>query len=85
MKDDIVLNTNGVTQQGTQRTWTYSPIFSVAWTPRKAFTIRGDFESNIIVDPYVALRRSVPSDPRFGLDYKPNDKWGIDNVCRFII
>jgi hypothetical protein len=83
MKEDIVRKTNGATDRGTQRSLSYSPIISAAWTPSKKFFIRGDFDSRVVVDPYVRISPQNTVGSTIRTRYNPSDKWGIDNVWSF--
>ena len=55
IKEDIDRKEDGVTDIGTARTKSYSPLVSAAWTPSKKFSLRGNFESRVTVDPYVRI------------------------------
>jgi len=83
LKEDIVATTNGETDLRTQRTKSYSPIGNVAWTPGKKFSVRGSFESRVIVDPYVRISPEQTVGSTIRTRFSPSDKWGIDNTWSF--
>ncbi len=83
VKEDIVATTNGETDIGTQRTKSYSPIGNVAWTPGKRFSVRGGFESRVIVNPYVRISPEQTVSSTIRTRFSPSDKWGIDNTWSF--
>jgi hypothetical protein len=83
MKEDIVRKTNGLIDDGTQRTWTYTPLINVSWTPVKKLSVRGEFESRTAVDPYVRISPESIVGSTIRTRYNPSDKWGIDNTWSF--
>lgn len=83
LKEDIVRKTNGEIDRGTQRTWSYTPLVNVAWTPSKKFSLRGQFESRVAVDPYVRISPESTVGSTIRTRYSPSDKWGIDNTWSF--
>jgi len=83
LKEDIVATTNGETDIGTQPTKSYSPIVNVAWTPSNKFSVRGGFESRVIVDPYVRISPEQTVGSTIRTRFSPSDKWGIDNTWSF--
>ena len=83
LKEDIVRKTNGQTDIGTQRSWYYTPLVNVAWTPSKKFSLRGDFESRTAVDPYVRISPESTVGSTIRTRFSPSDKWGIDNTWSF--
>jgi hypothetical protein len=83
LKEDIVATTNGETDIGTQRTKSYSPIANVAWIPSKKFSVRGGFQSRVVVDPYVRISPEQTVGSTIRTRFSPSDKWGIDNTWSF--
>ena len=83
VKQDIVRTVDGQTTIGTRRTWSYTPLINAAWTPNTKFSLRGDFESRVTVDPYVRISPETSVGSKIRTRYSPNSKWGIDNTFSF--
>ena len=83
LKEDIVRKTNGLEDIGTQRSWDYSPLVNADWTPSKKFTLRGTFESRVVVDPYVRITPVNTVGSTIRARFSLSDKWGIDNTWSF--
>src|SRR5579885_1339891 len=83
LKEDIVRKTNGAIDAGTQRTWSYSPLFSAAWIPNKRLSVRGEFESRVSVDPYVRISPENTVGSSIRTRFYFNDKWGVDDTLSF--
>ncbi|MBI2817335.1 MAG: hypothetical protein HYX72_10375 [Acidobacteria bacterium] len=83
VKRDIVRMVDGETAPGTRRTWTYTPLINAAWTPSRKFSLRGDFESRVNVDPYVRITPESSVGSKIRARFSPSDKWGIDNTFMF--
>ncbi len=83
VKQDIVRTVNGQNTIGTRRTWSYTPLINGAWTPSSKFSLRGDFESRVTVDPYVRISPESSVASKIRTRFSPSDKWGIDNTFSF--
>lgn len=83
VKQDIVRTVDGRTTNGTRRTWSYTPLVNAAWTPSSKFSLRGDFESRVTVDPYVRITPENSVGSKIRSRYSPSTKWGIDNTFTF--
>lgn len=83
LKQDIVRKENDKLAPGTQRTWSYTPLVNVGWTPSKKFSLRGDFESRVVVDPYVRITPENTVGSTIRARFYPSDRWGIDNTWSF--
>lgn len=83
LKQDIVRKRNGEIAPGTRRSWYYTPLVNVAWTPSRKFSLRGDFESRVAVDPYVRLAAENTVGSTIRARFYASDRWGIDNTWSF--
>lgn len=84
LNEDIVRRENGkVAALGTQSTLTYTPLINIAWTPSKKFSLRGNFESRVAVDPYVRISPENTVGANIRTRFSLSEHWGIDNTWSF--
>lgn len=82
-KRDVVRTVDGQKSIGTGETWAYTPLINAAWTPSKKFSLRGDFDSTVTVDPYVRITPESSVGAKVRSRFNFTDKLGIDNTFLF--
>ena len=82
-KQDVIRKTDGQIDDGTRRSWNYSPLVNVSWRPSQKFRITGQFEHQTNVDPYVRISPESTVGGNTKVRYTPSDKWGIENTFTF--
>jgi hypothetical protein len=83
LKRDVTHKLNGQAAPGTGRTWSYTPVVQVSWKPISSLSLRGEFESRTVVDPYTRIAPEDTVGSSIRVKYSFTDEWQVDNVFSF--
>ena len=83
LKQDVTHKLNEQATLGTGRTWTYTPVVRVSWKPLSSLSVRGEFESRTVVDPYVRIGPEDTVGSSIRVQYIVSEDWRVDNVFSF--